>query len=166
MSLIEKRHDAGKNHSQISNTPTGLSGIEFHHFGLAVLSPDEAFLYLASLGYTEGNSAFDPLQKVNLAMRHHAAMPDVEVIWPGNSRSPIDNLVKPTGSMIYHLCYTSPNPEAALLALEAVGLRTILVSPPTPAVLFGGRPVSFHHIRGFGLIEFLYPGIHDDFAEQ
>jgi hypothetical protein len=143
--------------SEVSNTITGLSGMAFHHFGLAVSAPEEAFLYLASLGYSEGNSVFDPLQRVNLAMRHHALMPDVEVIWPGDGPSPIDNLVKRTGSMIYHLCYTCPDPAAALSALEAAGLETVLVSPPTPAILFGGRHVSFHHISGFGLIEMLYP---------
>ena len=57
-------------------------------------APDAAFRFLAGLGYTEGAQAFDPLQKVNLAMRHHAAMPDVEVIWPGDGPSPIDH--KPT----------------------------------------------------------------------
>jgi hypothetical protein len=142
---------------KIGNALTGLSGIAFHHFGLAVAAPQEAFLYLASLGYTEGNSVFDPLQRVNLAMRHHAFMPDVEVIWPGDGPSPIDNLVKRTGSMIYHLCYTCPDPAAALSALETAGLETVLVSPPTPAILFGGRDVSFHQISGFGLIEMLYP---------
>ena|ERR1700730_3942522 len=140
-----------------SNALTANSGIAFHHFGLAVSDPEQAFLYLASLGYTEGNSAFDPLQRVNLAMRHHALMPDVEVIWPGDGPSPIDNFVKRTGSMIYHLCYTCPDPTAALSALEAAGIESILVSPPTPAILFGGRDVSFHHISGFGLIEMLYP---------
>jgi hypothetical protein len=143
--------------SEVSGARTGLSGLAFHHFGLAVSAPEAAFLYLAALGYTEGNSAFDPLQKVNLAMRHHALMPDVEVIWPGDDPSPIDNLVKRTGSMIYHLCYTCPDPAAAIAALEAAGIETVVVSPPTPAILFGGREVSFHQISGFGLIEILYP---------
>jgi Glyoxalase/Bleomycin resistance protein/Dioxygenase superfamily len=147
----------GATDPEVGNTIAGLSGMAFHHFGLAVSAPEAAFLYLASLGYTEGNSVFDPLQRVNLAMRHHASMPDVEVIWPGDDPSPIDNLVKRTGSMIYHLCYTSPDPAAALSALEAAGLETAVVSPPTPAILFGGREVSFHEISGFGLIEILYP---------
>src|ERR1700749_2948953 len=95
----------------------GPTGLEFHHFGLAVASPEEAFLYLASLGYTAGNLAFDPLQRVNLAMRHHISRPDFEVIWPGDGPSPIDKLVKQTGSMIYHLCYTSSDANAALNAL-------------------------------------------------
>ena len=142
---------------QAGSAIAGVSGMAFHHFGLAVSAPQQAFLYLASLGYSEGNTVFDPLQKVNLAMRHHALMPDVEVIWPGEGPSPIDNLVKRSGSMIYHICYTCPDPAAALAALEAAGLETMVVSPPTPAVLFDGREVSFHHISGFGLIEILHP---------
>jgi len=58
--------------------------------------------------------------------------------------------------MIYHLCYVCSQPDAVIAALEAVGLDTILVSPPTPAVLFGGREVSFHIVSGFGLIELLH----------
>ena len=65
-------------------------GLEFHHFGLAVKSPKAAFAYLDDLGYRAGNTCYDPLQKVNLAMRHHRRMPDVEVIWPGAEPSPID----------------------------------------------------------------------------
>jgi hypothetical protein len=59
--------------------------------------------------------------------------------------------------MIYHLCYASPDPTEALAALEAVGLEIVPVSLPTPAILFGNREVSFHHVSGFGLIEILYP---------
>jgi hypothetical protein len=139
----------------ITATPAGLSELTFHHFGLAVAAPDEAFLYLRTLGYSEGNAVFDPLQQVNAAMRHHPAMPDVEVIWPGDGPSPIDKLIKRTGTMIYHLCYACPRPDAAIAALEAAGLASIQVSPPTPAVLFGGREVSFHTVSGFGLIELL-----------
>lgn len=136
----------------------GLPGLEFHHFGLAVSKPQEAFRYLQALGYSEGNAVFDPLQRVNLAMRHHPAMPDVEVIWPGDEPSPIDKLVKQSGTMIYHLCYACPEPEALIAALEAAGIDTMSVSPPTPAVLFDGREVSFHMVSGFGVIELLRSG--------
>ncbi len=133
----------------------GLPGLQFHHFGLAVSSPDQAFLMLKTMGYVEGAQAFDPLQRVNLAMRHHPTMPDVEVIWPGNEPSPIDKMVKRTGSMIYHICYQCPDPDAVVAALEEAGLETLVVSPPTPAVLFEGSEVSFYNIDSFGLIELL-----------
>jgi len=133
-----------------------MGNFAFHHLGLAVASPEEAFRYLAALGYQAGNQAFDPLQRVNLAMRHHPTMPDVEVIWPGQGPSPIDTMIKKTGSMIYHLCYTTSDSDAVLSAWAARGIDVVTVSPPTPAVLFGGQKVSFHHVSGFGLIEILH----------
>ena len=134
------------------------AALAFHHLGLAVASPEEAFRYLASLGYTAGNTVFDPVQRVNLAMRHHPMMPDVEVIWPGDGPSPIDKLIKRNGTMIYHLCYACPDAEQALGALAASGIEIVPVSAPAPAVLFGGQKVSFHHVSGFGLIELLETG--------
>ena len=68
-------------------------GLRFHHLGLAVPGPDQAFLFLAALGYRVGDQTFDPLQNVNLAMRYHSDMPDVEVIWPGDGPSPIDQMI-------------------------------------------------------------------------
>jgi len=131
-------------------------GLRFHHFGLAVHGPAEAFSYLAALGYWEGAVEFDPLQGVNVAMRHHSEMPDVEVIWPGEGPSPIDRLIKGRDSLIYHLCYSAPNAAASLAAIEAAGLQLYTVAEPCPAILFGGLPVSFHAIGGVGVIELIH----------
>lgn len=130
--------------------------LRFHHFGLAVRRPDKAFAYLESLGYVEGSQVYDPLQAVNLAMRHHQVMPDVEVIWPGEAPSPIDNLVKSGKSLIYHLCYVTDRVEQALAGLRGAGLQVVEIAPPKPAVLFGGVPVSFHNVLGVGLIEIIH----------
>lgn len=130
--------------------------LEFHHFGLAVQTPDEAFNYLEALGYQPGAQEFDPLQRVCVAMRHHPRMPDVEVIWPRDRPSPIDALIKGGGSRIYHLCYASREPYEALTALTRKGLAVMQVVEPRPAVLFGGLPVSFHMVSGIGLIELIH----------
>jgi hypothetical protein len=131
------------------------SGLAFHHFGLAVKRPDQAFLYLEGLGYRRGAVCWDPLQHVNLAMLHHPAMPDVEVIWPGDEPSPIDNLIKGGKSLIYHQCYTSQDPAASIAALRQLGLDVIEISPPKPAVLFDGLEVSFYSIARVGVIEII-----------
>ena len=131
-------------------------GAKFHHFGLAVHTPDPVFQFLHALGYRTGATEFDPLQAVNLAMLHHLTMPDVEVIWPGDGPSPIDNLIKKRDSLIYHLCYTTASAETTVAAIEAAGLQIIQVVEPRPAVLFGGLAVSFHHVAGFGLIELIH----------
>ena len=131
-------------------------GLTFHHFGLAVQAPDTAFRYLAALGYRNGPPVFDPLQRVNLAMSWHDAMPDVEVIWPGDEPSPIDKMVKRNGTLIYHLCYIAPDPDASLAAMAAAGFESLPVCPAQPAILFDGREVSFHHVLDFGLIELIH----------
>ena len=130
-------------------------GLDFHHFGLAVRSPEAAFRYLSDLGYRAGNHCYDPLQKVNLAMRHHDNMPDVEVIWPGQEPSPIDQMLKRSDSMIYHLCYTSENVDASIAALELAGLEVLPLGVAQPAVLFDGLEVSFYSVTGVGVIEII-----------
>jgi catechol 2,3-dioxygenase-like lactoylglutathione lyase family enzyme len=130
-------------------------GLAFHHFGMAVPEPDAVSLCLSVLGYVNGNQAYDPLQKVNLAMRHHADLPDIEIIWPGREPSPIDRIIKRNGGMIYHLCFEVDDGQATADAFEAAGLEVCPVSPPTPAILFGGRHVSFFSLGGLGLIELL-----------
>lgn len=130
--------------------------LTFHHFGLAVRRPDKAFQYLKSLGYLEGNEAYDPLQAVNVAMRHHPTMPDVEVVWPGEAPSPIDNIVKGGRPLIYHLCYASDNAAEAIGHLRSAGLVVVEVSAPKPAILFGGLMVSFYNVLGWGLIEIVH----------
>jgi hypothetical protein len=130
--------------------------LQFHHLGLAVQRPQKAFAFLASLGYRDGKQFFDPLQSVNLAMRHHPVMPDVEVIWPGAETSPIDNLIKGGKSLVYHLCFAAQDAEQALANLQAAGHQIVELAPPTPAVLFGNLPVSFHNVLGFGMIEIIH----------
>jgi len=134
--------------------PTPL--LRFHHFGLAVRRPEKAFAFLATLGYRAGAQVYDPLQSVNLAMRHHPAMPDVEVIWPGEAPSPIDTLVKGGKSLIYHLCFATEDAARALADLQGAGHQVIEIAPPKPAILFGDLPVSFHNVLGFGVIEIIH----------
>jgi len=131
-------------------------GLAFHHFGLAVRSPERAMLYLKALGYRESATEYDALQAVNLAMLHHPEMPDVEVIWPGDGPSPIGGLLKRNETMIYHLCYETHDAASSIAAIEAAGLHIMQVSEPKPAVLFGGLKVSFHYVEGFGLIELIH----------
>jgi len=92
---------------------------------------------------------------VNLALYCHDEMPDVEVIWPADGPSPIDEFVRRGSTRIYHLCYTSAAPEATMSAMETAGLNVVPITPPQPAVLFDGRHVSFYSIMNVGLIELI-----------
>jgi catechol 2,3-dioxygenase-like lactoylglutathione lyase family enzyme len=132
--------------------------LKFHHFGLAVRRPDEARVFVSALGYRIGDPVFDPAQNVHLQLCTHETHPAVEIIWPGDSQGPIEKLTeRHAAGIIYHLCYETDNLTAALAQLDEAQLRVVCISPPTPAPLFGGRPVSFYNVVGIGLIEILQP---------
>jgi catechol 2,3-dioxygenase-like lactoylglutathione lyase family enzyme len=139
-------------------------GLRFHHFGLAVPDVVPALRYLDALGYRAGEPMLDPLQCVNLALCRHAEMPHVELVWPGAGPSPIDQLLKRRGPHVYHLCYSAPSAATAVAAIEADGFNVAVISEPKPAVLFGGRAVSFYNIAEFGVIELLDDGIPETVA--
>ena len=130
--------------------------LKFHHFGLAVRRPDEARIFVSALGYQLGEPVFDPAQNVHLQLCVHETHPAVEIIWPGNAGGPIDKLAQRHASgIIYHVCYETDDLDAALARFNEEKLRVVCISPPTPAPLFGGRPVSFYNVVGIGLIEIL-----------
>jgi methylmalonyl-CoA/ethylmalonyl-CoA epimerase len=130
-------------------------GLAFEHFGLATRNAPSTLGFLRGIGYTTPEVVHDPLQRVNLVMCRHASMPAVEVIFSDGGPGPLDAILAQQSQAIYHLCYRSVNLDASLSAMRAAGHRFTVVSPPTKAVLFGGHPVSFYLVRGFGLIEIL-----------
>lgn len=130
--------------------------LAFHHFGLAIRQPEAARKFVIMLGYQVNEAIFDPAQNVHLQLCTHPRSPAVEIIWPGDAGGPIDKLVQRHASgIIYHLCYETDDMAAALAGLQTAGLTPICISPPKPAPLFDGRPVSFYNLVGIGLIEIL-----------
>jgi len=130
-------------------------GLKFHHLGLAVREPTAAVRFLTALGYVAEEEIEDPLQNVKLIMCRHAAMPDVEIIYSAGGASPTDRFLKSQNEgLIYHVCYETDDLSATLSEVERQDdFRMVCVSPPKPAVLFGGRNVSFYVVVGVGLIE-------------
>jgi Glyoxalase/Bleomycin resistance protein/Dioxygenase superfamily len=132
-------------------------GLAFHHLGLSAKDPKAAALFLTRLGYRIGPMVFDPLQNVRLAMCAHDQMPDVEIISPAEGPGPLDKLLAThKEGLVYHMCYTCPDLDRWLDALESddrLSVRSI--SPPTEAILFAGKRVSFYLVEGVGLIEII-----------
>ena len=134
---------------------TATFGLTMHHLGLAVSREDDARRFLDGLGYEFGELVYDPEQDVNLRLATGEALPTIELIMPGERDGPLTPILKRYNELIYHTCYESLDPEASIAAMEHAGLRVMPVAEPRPAVLFGGRRVSFHAVPGFGLIELL-----------
>ena len=99
--------------------------MKFHHLGLAVQNEAEGLAYLSVLGYSAGEKIYDPEQNVHVRLCTAPHLPAVDDI------------------------------DAIVNSLEYAKLRVLCLSPPKPAILFGGRMVSFYRVIGFGIIELL-----------
>lgn len=134
-------------------------GIRFHHLGLLTDQPAAAATALTLLGYRVAEPVYDPLQDVELRMAQgDSEFARIEVITPSSRDSALSKMVKRRGDCMYHSCFTVKDVNATLSSLSDLGLRVITVSAPKPAVLFGGKQVSFHSVEGMGLIEFIEDG--------
>jgi hypothetical protein len=131
-------------------------GMAFHHFGLALRVEATARKFLEGLGYQVGELITDSLQKVRVNLCRAPGLPTIELVLPTDEPGPLDAILKSQESSLYHICYTTRDFDATLASLKADGLKQMAISRPTPAVLFGGRPVSFHYVSGFGLIELIH----------
>ncbi len=135
-------------------------GLTFHHIGLAVSRVEDALTFVRELGYNAGPTVIDPLQKVQSIICTHPVNPAIEILAPETpgASSPISELTKknPLG-VVYHTCYATTDLASTLARVQALGLSVHCISEPKPAVLFGGRKVSFYRISGMGLVEIMEP---------
>ena len=133
-------------------------GLKFHHMGLALRKEDEALKFLSGLGYTTSEKIYDPEQKVNLRICEQEGFPAVELVTEQEGEDgPLTSILKKHTELIYHTCFETKDLETTLDAFEKDGIRVLPVSSPKPAVLFGGRKVSFYTVMGYGLVEILEP---------
>src|SRR5262245_59066487 len=123
--------------------------INFHHIGMAVRDFAPARDFYASQGYHHGTPITDPLQDVELLFCTKPASPSIELVKPLRDTGPIANYLKQQDGYIYHVCFEVSDLQAALKQVYGTR-RYICISAPKPAVLFGGRHVSFYYSKGIG----------------
>ena len=131
--------------------------LSFHHIGLLTGQPELAINRLRQLGYLPGETVFDPEQEVLLCMCVGAnnELP-IELVTPTPNNQSLSRLLKRRDDYMYHICFTTSNIKEGITALS-IGKSDCIaeITPPKPAVLFGGRRVAFYVVPGLGLIELL-----------
>ncbi len=130
----------------------------FHHVGLAVPDIDSSRAFFErTLGANVESEVFhDPLQGVRIQFIQAGGL-RIELLAPAAAPCPLDGILK-RGVGLYHAGYETVEFDEKVRSIGASGMS--LVSPPKPAVAFGGRRVAF--FMGRGLIIELIEGI----AEQ
>jgi len=120
-----------------------------HHVGVACRDIEQmrAWVIASHVITHDSGIVHDPRQRADLCILSVDGGPAIELV----SGEMVAGVVR-RGQTYYHLCYEVVEIASAIVDLEATGCRT--VSPPTPAVLFGGRHVAFV-LGPMGLVELL-----------
>jgi len=125
--------------------------MKLHHIGIAVTSIAEGAshmrrFYGSRIG-REHEPVHDPLQDADLQLFEMTDGSRMELV---AGRPVLSTIGK--GLSIHHVCYEVDSVQRAVDEWYEQG--AVLVSPPKPAVLFGGRLVAFV-LTPLGLVEFL-----------
>lgn len=126
-----------------------MLGRPLHHIGIACDDIEAAagFILRAFNVSSDTGTLFDPEQNASVRL-FNAGRPDAIELVTG----PMVASLLAHRTSYYHVCYTTPDIAATLIEAKRAG--ALLVSPPKPAVLFGGRRVAFVYTP-LGLVEFL-----------
>jgi methylmalonyl-CoA/ethylmalonyl-CoA epimerase len=127
--------------------------MRIHHIGYAVKNIDEAFKLFKILGFEKVNEkVVDEERKVKiLFVKNNEYL--VELIEPYGNNSPIDNILKNSGSTPYHICYESKNILKDIEMLKNKGF--VLISELSEAPAINNQKVCFLYNRKVGIIEIL-----------
>jgi len=129
-----------------------IEGLKFHHIGVACRDIEKEIRAFAIVGYTlEGPRFSDPLQKIHGCFLTGPG-PRIELLAPLDDTSPVIPWLQ-KGVKMYHQAYEVQSIEASIDALSAQ--HAVVVSPPKPAVAFGGRRITFLMFPNLLLVELI-----------
>ena len=117
---------------------------EIDHLGIAISNIDEGVrLYKDLLGFDlEGYEEVED-QMVKVAMLNaHGKAPNIELLEPTSSDSPIYKFIEKKGEGIHHIALGVENIEEVLERLKQEGVRLI---DEVPRMGAGGKKIAFLH---------------------
>lgn len=113
------------------------------HIGVAVPDIEQALSqYSDSLGYKLLRGPYDDLhQQARVAfIGNEAGGTQLELVAPLAPGSQVERVLA-KGQGLYHICYEVPDIAEAIAHLRSQ--KCILISGPTPAVAYEGRPIAW-----------------------
>lgn len=128
-----------------------LSSFQFHHIGIATDSILKTSSYYLKMGYVMSEVMYDPVQDVNISFLKKDGMPEIELLEPNSSASPVSRTLEKLGVTPYHVCYSVPDIDVALLELRRE--KFLPLFKPVGAVALSNKKICFLFNKNFGLIE-------------
>ncbi|HEV9037786.1 MAG TPA: VOC family protein [Puia sp.] len=123
--------------------------MQLHHIGVACRDIEEEIGNICRVHEVLERTpiVYDPCQEATVAMLTLADGTRIELV----AGAPVQTLLR-KGIGYYHLCFEVGDIESEIARL--VLQNALLLSPPKPSVLFGGRKVAFLQ-ASYGLVELL-----------
>jgi methylmalonyl-CoA/ethylmalonyl-CoA epimerase len=118
--------------------------MRLHHIGFVVADIATAMPgFIRSLAATWDSQIFaDPYQKVKVAfLSTRPSEPQVELVEPDGSDSPVLRFLNEKGGGLHHACYEVRDLEHEVSAFRSRG--ALIVKRPKPAVAFQGRRIAW-----------------------
>lgn len=130
--------------------------MELHHIGIASKDIERSIRHHQALFdlHPITEVVDDPAHKVSVVLLSDSKKTGVpiELVSPLSEESPISNLLK-RGIHLYHVCYAVDDIESMLR--KARNGKSIVISGPSPAKLYGGRRIAFIYTPDGYIVEFL-----------
>lgn len=141
--------EGGREHARGAQSGLLMLGHPFHHVGIACNDIEAAALYVNRAYHvrTDTGTVYDPIQDAYVRLFNEGTPGAIELV----AGPAVATLLKRNTSY-YHICYATPDIELTIQRAAAAG--AMCVSPPQPAILFGGRRVAFVYTM-LGLVEFV-----------
>lgn len=130
--------------------------MKLHHYGFATKSIEKSLKEFQKLGYSATTEKItDLIQGVELLFINNGYDHLIELVAPidGQEESPVTKILQKNGASLYHICYKVNDIEQSIIDLKQQ--RFVVVLPPTPAIAFANRRISFLYNTHIGLIEIL-----------
>lgn len=128
--------------------------MRIHHLGLAVRNIQIAIeSHCEIFGYRLlAEPIDDPIQGVTVCFlaEHNGDEIQLELVTPLKEKSPVDGFLKKNIGA-YHACYEVPDLATTMERMRSQ--KCHILSGPTPAVAFGGRPIAWLYTPAFMLVE-------------
>lgn len=103
---------------------SAIGPLRLHHVGIVVADLDAARKTYESLGFINGELIEVPDQHI-VAVVYRAGAGYIELIQPTDAEGPIARYMAKRGEGMHHVAYAVDDIEAALVRLQAAGVRLI-----------------------------------------
>jgi len=125
--------------------------MKINHFGYAVKNIDKSIKDFVLLGYSIDDTEYEDLNRqVKIRFIEMDGI-RLELIEPMGEKSPVNDLIKKNGNILYHICYETIKFEDDIQNLVDNGF--ILIEKPKKAVALDRNKVAFLYKKSVGIVE-------------